>query len=215
MGSRDELPDRDKTGTIVGISITMADDKNKVTDKASEIAKNIWLAGVGAYGRAVDEAQGRLEKAGVEPPKLFKDLVKAGAALEEEARDAIEAGQAARSNVEERINRVRDNFNLQRPARGEDLLALHEKIDRLANRIDELAKAIGAAQKPGAARKTAARRKKAVAATPAKKRAAAKKAAPAKKTAAARKPAKTAAKTAARRTKKAPTRKRSTARKAS
>ena len=33
----------------------MSDEKSKVTDKASEIAKNIWLAGVGAYGRAVDE----------------------------------------------------------------------------------------------------------------------------------------------------------------
>ena len=56
----------------------MSDEKSKVTDKASEIAKNIWLAGVGAYGKAVEDAQGRLEKAGVEPPKLFKELVKAG-----------------------------------------------------------------------------------------------------------------------------------------
>lgn len=122
----------------------MADDKNKVADKAGEIAKNIWLAGVGAYGRAVDEAQGRLEKAGVEPPKLFRELVKAGAALEDEARDAIEAGTAARSSMEERINRVRDNFNLQRPARGEDLVALHEKIDRLAAKVDALTDALSA-----------------------------------------------------------------------
>ena len=57
----------------------MSDEKNKVTDKASEIARNIWLAGVGAYGKAVEDAQGRLEKA-MEPPKLFKDLVKAGTA---------------------------------------------------------------------------------------------------------------------------------------
>ena len=64
---------------------------------------DIWLAGVGAYGRAVDEAQGRLEKAGVEPPKLFRELVKAGAALEDEARDAIEAGQAARLILEDPV----------------------------------------------------------------------------------------------------------------
>ena len=43
----------------------MSDEKGKVTDKASEIAKNIWLAGVGAYGKAAGEAQERLEKAGV------------------------------------------------------------------------------------------------------------------------------------------------------
>ena len=34
-----------------------------MADKASEIAKNIWLAGLGAYGKAFDEAQGRLDKA--------------------------------------------------------------------------------------------------------------------------------------------------------
>ncbi|GAB5415107.1 MAG: hypothetical protein Cons2KO_27100 [Congregibacter sp.] len=166
---------------------------DKVTDKAGEIAKNIWLAGVGAYGKAVDEAQGRLEKAGVESPKLFKDLVKAGAALEDEARDAIEAGQAARHSVEERINRVRENFNLQRPARGEDLLALHEKIDRLSNRVDALTEALAAsgAVKPKrktTARKTATRKKKPAAKTTARK--AATKKAPAKKTAARKTPTK-------------------------
>jgi len=45
----------------------MSDEKSKVSDKASEIAKNIWLAGVGAYGKAVDEAQGRLERAPWKP----------------------------------------------------------------------------------------------------------------------------------------------------
>jgi polyhydroxyalkanoate synthesis regulator phasin len=190
----------------------MADDKKKaskrasersgdrVTDKAGEIAKNIWLAGVGAYGRAVDEAQGRLEKAGVEPPKLFRDLVKAGAALEEEAREAIEAGQAARLSVEDRINRVRDNFNMQLPARGEDLLALHEKIDRLSNRVDELTEALATsapARKPAAKKTT---RKKA----PAKKKKAAAKSRPAApgRTAAKRKT--TATGTAARRRKATP-----------
>lgn len=116
----------------------MSDDKNKVTDKASEIARNIWLAGVGAYGRAVEEAQGRLEKA-MEPPKLFRDLVKVGAALEEDARQGT---VAARHSVEERINRVRENFHNQRPARIEDLLALHKKIDQLTQKVERLSKAL-------------------------------------------------------------------------
>jgi len=116
----------------------MADEKSKVTDKASEIAKNIWLAGVGAYGKAVEEAQGRLEKA-MEPPKLFRDLVKAGAALEEDAREGT---LAARHTVEERINRVRENFHNQRPARIEDLMALHKKVDQLTKKVDQLSKAL-------------------------------------------------------------------------
>jgi polyhydroxyalkanoate synthesis regulator phasin len=141
----------------------MSDDKNeksKVADKASEIARNIWLAGVGAYGRAVDEAQDRMEKAGMETPKLFRELVKAGAALEDEARKGISSSKAARASVEDRIHRVRESFQLQLPARGEDLLALHEKIDRLTRKVDDLTAALAAQgrRKPAAKKKAATRR---------------------------------------------------------
>ena len=148
----------------------MSDEKSKVTDKAGEIAKNIWLAGVGAYGKAVDEAQSSLKKA-TEPPKLFRDLVKAGAQLEEEAS---EARAAARSSVEERIARVRDNFQQQRPARIEDLDSLHRKVDALTRKVEELSAALLAAGviKKAPARKTA------------KKKAGVRKKAPARKTAA-------------------------------
>ncbi len=138
----------------------MSDEKSKVTDKASEIAKNIWLAGVGAYGRAVEDAQGRLEKA-MEPPKLFRDLVKAGSALEDEAREAMEASAAARNSVEERIARVRENFHNQRPARIEDLNALHKKVDQLTRKVDRLTRALAqqGIVEPPTARKSPAGKK--------------------------------------------------------
>jgi len=135
----------------------MSDEKSKVSDKASEIAKNIWLAGVGAYGKAVDEAQGRLERA-MEPPKLFRDLVKAGSALEEDARSALEASAAAKSSVEQRINRVRENFHMQRPARIEDIAALQKKVDQLSRKVDKLSRALaeqGLSEKPAGQRRTA------------------------------------------------------------
>jgi len=137
----------------------MSDEKSKVSDKASEIAKNIWLAGVGAYGKAVDEAQGRLERA-MEPPKLFRDLVKAGSALEEDARSALEASAAAKSSVEQRINRVRENFHMQRPARIEDIAALQKKVDQLSRKVDKLARALA---EQGLSAKPAGRRRPAVA----------------------------------------------------
>lgn len=151
----------------------MSDDK-KVTDKAGEIAKNIWLAGVGAYGKAVEDAQGRIEKA-MEPPKLFRDLVKAGSALEDEAREALETASSARGSVEERISRVRENFHNQRPARIEDLLELNKKVDRLNRKIDKLTRALteqgvlkDGPPKKGAA---AAKRKPDIRKPPAKKKA--------------------------------------------
>jgi hypothetical protein len=148
--------------------IVMSDEKSKVTDKASEIAKNIWLAGVGAYGKAVDEAQGRLERA-MEPPKLFRDLVKAGSALEEDARGALEASAAAKTSVEQRINRVRENFHMQRPARIEDIAALQKKVEQLSRKVDKLARAL-AEKTP--AEKTPGRRRAAVAKVPSRKTAA-------------------------------------------
>ena len=138
----------------------MSEEKSKVSDKASEIAKNIWLAGVGAYGKAVDEAQGRLEKA-MEPPKLFRDLVKAGSALEEDARHAIETSSAsAKSSVEQRINRVRENFHMQRPARIEDIVALQKKVDQLSRKVDKLTRALAEQTGSGKAKTKAAAKKK-------------------------------------------------------
>ena len=132
----------------------MSDDKTKVTDKAGEIAKNIWLAGLGAYGKAIDEAQDRLEKATKEPPRLFKDLVKKGEALEQEVKENLSSAREFSSNtVEERIRKVRENFSFTSDARSEELAEIHDKLDTLTAKVDALA----AAMKP--ARKTAPRAK--------------------------------------------------------
>lgn len=166
----------------------MSDKKSNVSDKASEIAKNIWLAGVGAYGKAADEAQERLEKAGVETPKLFRDLVKAGAALEEGARDSLKSSRlASKNSVEERINKVRENFNLQRFGRGDEVSELQAKVDLISKKLDLLTTALtesGAIKVP---RKPV--KKKAAAKKVARKKPVARKTASTKKTAVKRKPA--------------------------
>ena len=65
----------------------MADEKSR--DKTSDIAKNIWLAGLGAYGKALSDAKGRLDEAAKEPPRLFRELVEKGVNLEDEFRDSL------------------------------------------------------------------------------------------------------------------------------
>ena len=166
----------------------MSDKKSNVSDKASEIAKNIWLAGVGAYGKAADEAQERLEKAGVETPKLFRDLVKAGTALEEGAREGLKSTKlASKSSVEDRINKVRENFNLQRFGRSDELSDLEAKVDLISKKLDLLATALtesGTIKVP-----TKPARKKAAPKKVTRRKTATKKTAPKKKTAIKRKPA--------------------------
>ena len=118
----------------------MSDDKSKVADKAGEIAKNIWLAGLGAYGKAFDEAQDRLDKASKEPPRLFKDLVKKGEELEDEVRESLSTiRKESTSSVEERINKVRENFNLNF-GRGSDLAEIKTKLDTLTAKVDALSR---------------------------------------------------------------------------
>ena len=111
----------------------------KSGDKPSDIARNIWLAGLGAYGRALKDAQGRLEEAAREPPRLFKELVEKGSKLDAEVRDSLaNIRKSGSMSVEERINRVRETFHLNL-GRGDELAAIHEKLDALTARVEELA----------------------------------------------------------------------------
>ena len=161
----------------------MSDDKPNVSDKASEIAKNIWLAGLGAYGKALDEAQERLDKASKEPPRLFKDLVKKGEALEDEVRETVSTAQSKTSSVEERNRKVRENFNLNLNPRHEEIAELNDKVDALTAKVDAIAAALNvnpkkpAARKKPAPKKSVTPRKSATRKKPAAKKAAPKKAA--------------------------------------
>ena len=141
----------------------MSDDKGNVSDKASEIAKNIWLAGLGAYGKAFDEAQDRLDKVSKEPPRLFKDLVKKGEELEDEVRDSLaNIRQTSTSSVEERIRKVRENFHFNLTGRSTELDEINRKLDALTRKVEALSKALAADKKPArkAPRKAPARKKK-------------------------------------------------------
>jgi predicted nucleic acid-binding Zn-ribbon protein len=134
----------------------MSDDNSNVSDKASEIAKNIWLAGLGAYGKAFDEAHDRLDKVSKEPERLFRDLVDKGTRLEDEVKDSLSSiRKSSASSVEERIKKVRENFNLNLVSRGDELTEINAKLDKLTRKVDALAKAL---QKAPAKRKPAARK---------------------------------------------------------
>lgn len=108
--------------------------KGKVTE-AEEFARKIWLAGLGAYGKSFDEAQGRYEKLSVEAGKVFEDLVNKGEKLETEAKDKIKA----RTNVEERVAEVRKKLGLDKANADEKIEELSAKIDALTDAVAKLA----------------------------------------------------------------------------
>jgi poly(hydroxyalkanoate) granule-associated protein len=158
----------------------------QLSKRLGESAQQVWLAGVGAFGRA--QAEGT---------KLFETLVKEGLSLEQitrktaggkaqAMRDAVETtvGQAREraSDTWDRLEKVfeervhRAMRRLEVPSR-EDLSALIDRVDALNAELRKLGGAPVA--KPTKARKAAAAKKPAPAAkkTPAK-RASRKKTAP-------------------------------------
>lgn len=124
----------------------------KVTEKASDIAKNIWLAGLGAYGKAFDEAQERYEKVSKDTTRLFDDLVAKGKKLEDTTSTKLSSARSTTtSTLEERIAKVRSSLGFGQPS-AEDLA---RRIDDLSEKLDLIIETIGAKPKakPKAAKK--------------------------------------------------------------
>lgn len=132
-------------------------------DKAGDFAKNVWLAGLGAYGKAFDEAKDVYEKASKETPKLFDDLVKKGEELEAETLDVInetkekisetkdkvssrKISDSISSSLEERLNKVRGAFSLGGDS-SEKIDSLEAKLDALIKSVDSMKKSINGVAK--------------------------------------------------------------------
>ena len=110
------------------------DIKSKISE-AEEFARKIWLAGLGAYGKSFDEAQGQYENLSAEASKVFDELVEKGEKLETEAKDKIKA----KTNVEERVAEVRKKLGLDKASADEKVEELSAKIDALTEAVAKLA----------------------------------------------------------------------------
>jgi len=114
--------------------------KEKV-NQAEDLARKIWLAGIGAYGKGFDEAQGQYEKLNTEATKLFSDLVDKGEKLEGEAKEKFQAEtDSIKHNVEARVADVRSKLGLDK--KDSDEKSSDEKIEELSAKIDALTEAV-------------------------------------------------------------------------
>ena len=103
---------------------------------AEEFARKIWLAGLGAYGKSMDEAQGRYEKVTEEANKLFEELVAKGENLESEAKGKI---KQTTSDVEARVADVRKKLGLDADNSDQKIEELSAKVDALTEAVAKLA----------------------------------------------------------------------------
>ena len=137
----------------------MTDKKHKTT-KSGDTARKIWLAGIGAYGRAFSEAQSGFSKVAQGSTKIFEELVQKGEQLEhtvsEKSKETFEK-VSDNLDIDERIAKMRARLKRSpKPAEMND-----DRLERIEAKLDEiltLLKPAKAAPKKRAAKKTAARK---------------------------------------------------------
>ena len=137
----------------------MSDDEKKKRS-STETARRIWLAGIGAYGRAFTEAQGALKEVTGKSSEVFDDLVQKGEMIEKvvehKGRELLDKTKVVDIEVpaleiDERIKRMRARLSMgvsggmsgtkgegQSASATERLDAIESKIEALSERLDAL-----------------------------------------------------------------------------
>jgi polyhydroxyalkanoate synthesis regulator phasin len=109
---------------------------------AEEMARKVWLAGIGAYGKGYEEVKGRFEALSTDSNKLFEELVVKGEKLETEGKGRIKEVQtkvAAKTEIETRIETVRTKLGLNNTDSDQKIEDLSTKIDALTAAVAKLA----------------------------------------------------------------------------
>jgi polyhydroxyalkanoate synthesis regulator phasin len=129
----------DTNGVNIMNNIDMIKEKAAT---AEDMARKVWLAGLGAYGKGYEEVKGRFEALSTDSNKLFEELVIKGEKLETEGKDKVKEVQtkvAAKTEIETRIETVRTKLGLNNTDSDQKIEELSTKIDALTAAVAKLA----------------------------------------------------------------------------
>ncbi|MFT5838882.1 MAG: polyhydroxyalkanoate synthesis regulator phasin [Flavobacteriales bacterium] len=115
--------------------------KEKVST-AEEMARKVWLAGIGAYGKGYEDVKGRFEALSTDSNKLFDELVVKGEKLETEGMDKVKEVQtkvSAKAEIDSRIETVRTKLGLNKTDSDTKIEELNAKIEALTEAVAKLA----------------------------------------------------------------------------
>ena len=127
---------------------------NMLEAKGFEMAHKIWLAGVGAYGKAYDLAAENVSKVNAQGSELFDELVKRGEEIEGDVRSRLKANPTL-SKVSEQVSKVGEQVRDEvTKARGRVIDATgdmtdtvtkfqEEQRERLEARMERMREALG------------------------------------------------------------------------
>jgi len=111
---------------------------------AEDMARKVWLAGLGAYGKGYEEVKGRFETLSTDSNKLFNELVVKGEKLETEGKGKVEEVKtkvAEKTEIETRIETVRTKLGFNNTDTDQKVEELSAKIDALTEAVAKLAAA--------------------------------------------------------------------------
>ena len=124
-------------------------DEDKKKRRSNETARRIWLAGIGAYGRAFTEAQGALKEVTGKSSDVFDELVQKGEMIEKvveykgrELLDKTKAGEIEVPSLEidERIKRMRARLSMAASGHSgtETNHDISDRLDEIEAKIEAL-----------------------------------------------------------------------------
>jgi len=96
-------------------------------DTVQKFARNVWLAGLGAYGKSTETLTEQFDKAYVESNQLFNELLNKGDELNKSLQQRI----ADKTKFESKVDEVRAKLGLNQTISDEQLDALAAKVETL------------------------------------------------------------------------------------
>ncbi|NNE57474.1 MAG: hypothetical protein HKN36_05150 [Hellea sp.] len=123
-------------------------DKSSEKRSTGDAARRIWLAGIGAYGRAFSEAQEALKDVTGNTSKVFDDLVQKGeiieSAVSSRSKKMMEKAGVPGFDLDDRISKMRSRLS-----RGEDVAQDLSDLEKRVNAMDvKLDKILALLSKP-------------------------------------------------------------------
>jgi predicted flap endonuclease-1-like 5' DNA nuclease len=138
--------------------------KNVMEGKGFEVAHKIWLAGVGAYGKAYDAAAEGVGKVSEQSETLFEDLVARGEEIEGDVRARLSSNKSVAkmteqmnerfSKVGEQVNKMRERMqDASEEVAGNVSKFQEDQRERLEARMERMREALGLDKFNGKAKK--------------------------------------------------------------
>ena len=163
-----------KNNSVKSKAKSNATKVSKRIEATTDMAHKIWLAGVGAYGKAYDNARDSANNVNAQSTELFEELVKRGEEIEGDVRTRLKSDERvtkateqvqkamdtardiqgqARSQFDVRMERMRDVLGVKGLGSISDRIS--KQLDKLEDEVSEAAaKVAKKATKAKAAKKT-------------------------------------------------------------